>query len=239
METVEKTKAMAWAEHSGTSSNRMDFTSTAHFIATLSRSTVPFFIYEDEAITMNGFHEICEYGQREDAVLAKLLRHSRWRTYDPDEARLFFVLIPFHQSYFCGSNASRIRHVEKTFSYWRPDGEKVDWRAFDRKWHNKWENRTHLERVERAVAAVKLHMKTYPTVPHVMPAFSWQSSAWNYVNYRQVHPRFFWGLFCSAWVHVIDACALLFFLFFSLDHIVYVFVLFLFLLSDGQCQRSK
>ena len=192
-------------EHNGDSGsgspkgNRMEFESTADFIAALSRFKVPFYIYEDDAITMNGFHEICEYGQREDAVLANALRTSNWRTYDPEAAQLFFVLIPFHQSYFCGSNASRLSHVEKSFSYWSPDDEKADWQAFDQKWHNLWGHRTHLERVERAVAVATSHMKTHPTVPHVMPAFSWQSSAWNYDSQignveeaSKIFPRWCW-----------------------------------------------
>jgi 2-polyprenyl-3-methyl-5-hydroxy-6-metoxy-1,4-benzoquinol methylase len=161
------------------------FTSMAEFLSTLQHSKVPFYIYEDDAITMNSFYEVCEWSQREDAVLAHLLRKSKWRTYDPSKAKVFFILIPYHQSYFCGSNAIRSTHVGQT--YWTPDDEKIkfkirNWNEFDQKWQTRWENRTHLERVERAVAMTIQLMKKYSSVPHVMPAFSWQSSVWNYDN---------------------------------------------------------
>lgn len=161
------------------------FTSMAEFLSTLQHSKVLFYIYEDDAITMNSFHEVCEWNQPEDAVLANLLRNSKWRTNDPSKAKVFFILIPYHQSYFCGSNAIRSTHVGQT--YWTPDDEKIkikiqNWDEFDQKWQTRWANRTHLERVERAVTVTKQLMKKYSSVPHVMPAFSWQSSAWNYDN---------------------------------------------------------
>ena len=77
-------------------------TVTAQFISTIKTSHIPFFIYDDPVITMNGFNDgiICEYSQREDALIAKKFLSSSWRTFEPSEAKLFVILIPFHQSYF-------------------------------------------------------------------------------------------------------------------------------------------
>ena len=82
---------------------------------------------------------------------------------------------------FSGTNSSRTEHVGQ--SYWTPEkgtNNPTDWNAFDKKWHRKWNYRTHKERVERAVDRVTTLMKTNSHIPHLMPAFSWQVSAWNY-----------------------------------------------------------
>ena len=152
-------------------------------VSTLQTIQIPFYVYEDEAITMNGFHtEMCEFGQQEDTKQSQLFLSSSWRTYNPKEAKLFVILIPYHQSFFCTNQTTRMQ-LHRTMQHHRPTNfNNINWTDFDMKWKNKWQGRTHLDRLEIAVAAAKKHMDMNPTIPHLMPAFGWHISGWNYLS---------------------------------------------------------
>jgi hypothetical protein len=175
------------------------------FLSRLEASRVPFYVYEDSEITMDGFHGvICENQQNVDTVLAKAFRGSQWRTFDPLEAELFVVTIPFHQSFFCGEKVNRERElfykkIENNFEQF--------WKSFDDHWNRAWKGRNHLERLERAVLKVKEHMSgpLQKDKPHILLSFSWQVSRWNYMTHdtdtsnnvreaERMFPMRFWQL---------------------------------------------
>jgi carbamoyltransferase len=66
------------------------------------------------------------------------------------------------------------------------------WKAFDDTWSRKWEGRTHQERMERAVLKIAEHMsyssRQRHNKPHLMPAFGWHVSRWNYLPHTDDKP---------------------------------------------------
>lgn len=73
--------------------------------------SAPFYMYDDDDITMNGLHKSCEKFKDEDTHLLELLENHRARTFSPTNAVLFIITTPIQQSGRCGSKEDHVKRV--------------------------------------------------------------------------------------------------------------------------------